>query len=57
MNWHLGALKKYAMFGGRSRRKDYWMFFLFNVIICLRWAGSKQSLALTRKACLTLSVF
>jgi len=33
MNWYLVVLKKYAVFNGRSRRKEYWMFFLFNVII------------------------
>ena len=33
MNWYLAALKKYAVFSGRARRKEYWMFFLFNVIV------------------------
>ncbi len=33
MNWYLGVLKKYADFGGRARRKEYWFFVLFNVII------------------------
>ncbi len=32
MDWYLGVLKKYAQFSGRARRKEYWMFFLFNVI-------------------------
>lgn len=32
MNWYLKALKKYADFSGRARRKEYWMFFLFNMI-------------------------
>ena len=35
MNWYLEVLKKYAVFAGRSRRKEYWMFTLFNVIIYL----------------------
>lgn len=35
MNWYLGVLKKYAEFSGRARRKEYWMFFLFNFIIAL----------------------
>jgi uncharacterized membrane protein YhaH (DUF805 family) len=34
MEWYLVVLKKYAVFNGRARRKEYWMFFLFNVIIC-----------------------
>jgi uncharacterized membrane protein YhaH (DUF805 family) len=33
MNWYLNVLKKYAVFSGRARRKEYWMFFLFNLII------------------------
>lgn len=26
-------MKKYAVFSGRASRKEYWMFFLFNLII------------------------
>jgi uncharacterized membrane protein YhaH (DUF805 family) len=33
MEWYLGVLKKYVVFEGRARRKEYWMFFLFNIII------------------------
>ena len=33
MNWYLQALKKYTVFIGRARRKEYWMFVLFNIII------------------------
>lgn len=33
MNWYLDVLKKYAVFNGRARRKEYWYFFLFNTII------------------------
>lgn len=33
MSWFVAALKKYAVFGGRSRRKEYWFFALFSVII------------------------
>ena len=32
MNWYLEVLKNYAIFSGRARRKEYWMFFLFNLI-------------------------
>jgi uncharacterized membrane protein YhaH (DUF805 family) len=32
MEWYLAVLKKYAVFDGRARRKEYWMFFLFNII-------------------------
>ncbi|HDQ03719.1 MAG TPA: DUF805 domain-containing protein [Deltaproteobacteria bacterium] len=33
MNWYLEVLKKYAVFSGRARRKEYWFFVLFNIII------------------------
>ncbi len=33
MNWYLAVLKKYAVFEGRARRKEYWLFVLFNFII------------------------
>lgn len=32
MGWYLLVLKKYADFSGRARRKEYWMFVLFNMI-------------------------
>ncbi|MFI9274281.1 DUF805 domain-containing protein [Kitasatospora sp. NPDC052896] len=33
MNWYLAVLRNYVGFRGRARRKEYWMFFLFNLII------------------------
>jgi len=35
MNWYLGALKKYAIFYGRARRKEYWMFVLISMVAYL----------------------
>jgi uncharacterized membrane protein YhaH (DUF805 family) len=35
MSWFMLALSKYATFSGRSRRKEYWMFFLFVVLISI----------------------
>lgn len=35
MEYMLMPLKRYADFSGRSRRKEYWMFFLLNVIVYL----------------------
>ena len=35
MNWYIEVLKKYAVFSGRARRKEYWFFALFNVIIII----------------------
>jgi uncharacterized membrane protein YhaH (DUF805 family) len=33
MEWFLLAWKRAAEFSGRSRRKEYWMFQLFNMLI------------------------
>lgn len=33
MEWMLMPLKRYADFSGRSRRKEYWMFALLQVIV------------------------
>ena len=35
MSWYLEALKKYAVFSGRSRRMEYWYFVLFNIIVSI----------------------
>ena len=35
MNWYLEVLNKYAVFEGRARRKEYWSFVLFNVLISI----------------------
>lgn len=33
MNWYIKVLKNYAVFNGRARRQEFWMFVLFNFII------------------------
>jgi uncharacterized membrane protein YhaH (DUF805 family) len=33
MKYYLKALKNYANFSGRARRKEYWLFTLYNIII------------------------
>ena len=33
MDWYLIVLKKYLVFEGRARRKEYWFFILFNILI------------------------
>ena len=35
MNWYLEALRKYAVFDGRARRMEYWMFVLINCLIAV----------------------
>lgn len=32
MKWFVHVLQNYANFNGRARRKEFWMFFLFNLI-------------------------
>ena len=33
MDWMLMPLRRYAEFSGRSRRKEYWMFALLNLLV------------------------
>ena len=35
MNWYVDVISKYAVFDGRARRKEYWMFYLINIIISI----------------------
>lgn len=35
MEWYLKVLKNYVGFQGRARRKEYWMFVLFNAIVSI----------------------
>lgn len=35
MHWYLTVLKKYAVLDGRARRKEYWMFILYDIIVSL----------------------
>jgi uncharacterized membrane protein YhaH (DUF805 family) len=39
MYWYLEVMKKYAVFTGRARRKEYWMFHLVNFVILLPIMG------------------
>lgn len=36
MNYYFKVLKNYATFSGRARRKEYWMFVLFNTFFQLQ---------------------
>ena len=56
MNYYIECWKKYVEFSGRARRKEYWMFVLFNIIASIvagvidgllgtRMIGSLYSLA------------
>ncbi len=35
MEWSLQVLRNYAVFDGRARRREYWYFVLFNVVISI----------------------
>lgn len=35
MNWMILPYRRYFDFSGRSRRKEYWMFTLFNVLVVI----------------------
>lgn len=35
MYWYLKALKNYTKFRGRASRKEFWTFYLINIIIAL----------------------
>ena len=35
MDWFLQAMKKYATFEGRARRKEYWYFVLFYCLLII----------------------
>ncbi len=39
IEWYLDVFRKYAVFSGRSRRKEYWSFILINWIIGLVYVG------------------
>jgi uncharacterized membrane protein YhaH (DUF805 family) len=48
MNWYIEVLKKYAVFSGRARRKEYWMFVLISTIISIVLSALDAALGLTR---------
>lgn len=35
MDWYLKVLKNYVGFSGRARRKEYWMFTLFHLLVLI----------------------
>ena len=35
MNWYIMAFQRFADFSGRSRRKEYWIFALINLLISI----------------------
>ena len=47
MDWMLMPLRRYAEFSGRSQRKEYWMFFLFQIIVVVVLGIIEGALGLT----------
>lgn len=35
MHWYIDGFKNFGNFDGRARRKEYWMFVLFNFLVSL----------------------
>lgn len=46
MNWYIDVLKKYAVFEGRARRMEFWMFTLFSFIIVCVLSGIEIALGI-----------
>lgn len=46
MDWMLMPLRRYADFSGRSRRKEYWMYLLFVIIVSVVLAIVDRALGL-----------
>jgi len=49
MNYYIKALKNYANFSGRARRKEYWMFVLFQILFVVAAAILDHVLGTTFK--------
>lgn len=39
MEWFIKCWRQYADFSGRARRKEYWMFYLFNLLANMVLSG------------------
>jgi len=57
MKWFILALKKYAVFTGRSRRKEFWMFALFSAIFAITAMIIDYVLGTTTKGEVSIGLF
>lgn len=59
MIYYFEVLKKYAVFDGRARRKEYWMFYLFNIfaIILLVFAEAVIGISSESGQSLLVSIY
>ncbi len=49
MKWYLQVIRKYAVFSGRARRMEFWMFALFNFIFIIASMFIDKALGTTFK--------
>ena len=47
MSWYFEVLRKYAVFSGRARRKEYWYFALFNFLATMLLVGVEVALGMS----------
>lgn len=59
MYWYLEVLKKYAVFDGRARRREYWVFALVNLVIffLLGWIEGILGIAPTTQYSVLATLF
>jgi uncharacterized membrane protein YhaH (DUF805 family) len=50
MEWMIMPYRRYAEFSGRSGRQEYWMFFLFNMLVYLVLGGAAAVFFIARAA-------
>lgn len=46
-DYYLEAFRKYAVFDGRARRKEFWFFALFNLIVSLIIKSVEEPMGMT----------
>jgi uncharacterized membrane protein YhaH (DUF805 family) len=44
VQWYLKVIRQYAVFDGRARRKEYWMFLLMNILFAVLIAIAEKIL-------------
>jgi uncharacterized membrane protein YhaH (DUF805 family) len=49
MDWYMKVIRNYAGFSGRARRKEFWMFVLFNFLFAIGALILDNVLGLTMK--------
>src|SRR5438128_1833923 len=40
LSWGLVPFRRYAEFSGRSRRREFWQFVLFNYVVAFAWGAA-----------------